>query len=82
MTRIQAAVTKSGTAEFVVLAVKPSAIGNPTRREELQRLGERLFRRRTALLGEDGRSWGPPDIVRWLQGVPVDSLPWREYTVS
>lgn len=80
--RIEAAVTKQGAAEFVVLAVKPWALRDPRQRDELLELGEQVFGRRTALLAEDGRTWGPPDIVRWLQDVAPEQLPWREYTVG
>lgn len=80
--RIEAAVTKEGAAEFVVLAVKPAAIRSPSQREELLAFGEEFFGRRTALLAEDGRTWGPTDIVRWLEDVPVEALQWREYTVQ
>ena len=80
--RIEAALTREGAAEFVVLAVKAGVITNPSQREQLLAFGEDYFGRRTALLGEDGRTWGPPDIVSWLEAVPVEALPWREYTVN
>ena len=80
--RIEAAVTKEGSAEFVILAVKPGAISDPAQREELLAFGEEFFGRRTALLGENGQTWGPDDIVRWLENVPIEALPWREYTVD
>jgi hypothetical protein len=82
MVRVEAAVTKAGPAEFVVLAVKPWVIGDMQRRLELQQLAEEAFGRRTALLGEDGRTWGPPDLVRWLEDVAVEDLPWREYSIT
>jgi len=80
--RIEAAVTKEGAAEFVILAVRSGALASPSQREELLSLGKAFFGRRAALLGDDGRTWGPPDIVRWLEDVPPETLPWREYAID
>jgi hypothetical protein len=66
---------------FAVLAVKPYVIQNPTEREALTAAGQQWFGVRTALLAEDGRTWGPNDIVRWLRNVQIDQLPWRSFSV-
>lgn len=68
--------------DFAILAVKTSVISNPSQREEMTAFGEREFGVRTALLAEDGRSWGPRDIVDWLGGVFVEQLPWRRFSVN
>ncbi|HEX4670534.1 MAG TPA: hypothetical protein VH275_11250 [Solirubrobacterales bacterium] len=68
--------------DLAILAVKASVIGNPGLREEMIAFGEREFGVRTALLAEDGRSWGPGDIVDWLSGVFVEQLPWRKFSVN
>ncbi len=66
---------------FAVLAVKPHVVQSPSEREALVAAGRNLFGVRTALLAEDGRTWGAPDIVRWLQNVHVSQLPWRSFDV-
>jgi hypothetical protein len=66
---------------FAVLAVKPHVVQNPSEREALVAAASGLFGVRTTLLAEDGRTWGPNDIVRWLQNIHVSQLPWRKFSV-
>jgi hypothetical protein len=66
---------------FAVLAVKPHVVQNPPEREALVAEASGWFGVRTALLAEDGRTWGPNDIVRWLQNIHVSQLPWRKFSV-
>jgi len=67
--------------DFAILAVKNNVIPSPPLRDEMLSFGEHHFGVRTALLSEDGQSWGPPDIVNWLEGVFVDQLPWRRFSI-
>jgi hypothetical protein len=66
---------------FAVLAVKPHVVQNPPEREALVAAANGWFGVRTALLAEDGRTWGPNDIVRWLQNIHATQLPWRTFSV-
>lgn len=66
--------------DFAVLAVKPHVIQSPQEREAAMATGRQAFGVRTALLSEDGRTWGPTDIVQWLRGVELVQLPWRTFT--
>jgi hypothetical protein len=68
--------------DFAVLIVKNSVISSPQRREEMMAFGESEFGVRTALMGEDGRTWGPNDIVNWLETIFVEQLPWREFSLN
>lgn len=68
--------------DFAILAVKSSVISSRAQCEEMTAFGEGEFGMRTALLGEDGRTWGPPDIVGWLEGVFLEQLPWREFALN
>jgi hypothetical protein len=68
--------------DFAILAVKTSVLASRVRCEEMVAFSEREFAVRTALLAEDGRTWGPPDIVRWLEGVFLEQLPWREFSFN
>jgi hypothetical protein len=67
---------------FSVVAVKDSAL-MPAQREETLRAAQEQFGLRTALLGERRhQSYRPDDIVRWLENVHPDQLPWREFTLN
>jgi hypothetical protein len=68
--------------DFAILVVKNSVVSNPQRRREMQDFGLREFGVRTALLAEDGRTWGDQDIVNWLEGVFIEQLPWREFSIN
>jgi hypothetical protein len=68
--------------DFAILAVKNTVITNPTRREEMVAWAQQEFGVRAALLAENGKTWGPRDIVNWLQGVLVEQLPWRSFTIG
>jgi hypothetical protein len=81
--RITAAPIKEQGQTFVVVLVKDRVIHEPSGREQIARVSQRFFGARAALMGErELRTWGPRDIVAWLEGVPVEQLPWREFTVS
>ncbi len=68
--------------DFAILAVKSNVISNPHLCQEMVAFGEQEFGVRTALLSEDGRSWGPQDIVNWLEGVFLEQLPWRRFSIG
>jgi hypothetical protein len=68
--------------DFAILAVKNRVIVDPHTREEMMTFGEREFGMRTALLAENGQSWGPHDIVNWLSGVFIEQLPWRRFSIG
>jgi hypothetical protein len=53
----------------------------PGQREALLRAGLQWFGVRTASLAEDGRTWGPPDLVNWPRNVHSRQLPWRNFSV-
>jgi hypothetical protein len=68
--------------DFAILVVKSQAISSPSTRQELVEFGEQEFGVRTALVSEDGQTWGPQDIVDWLESVSVEQLPWRKFSAS
>jgi hypothetical protein len=77
----EVAVIREQGQTFAVLAVKPHVVQNPAEREAMVASARRWFGVRTALLAEDGRTWGPNDIVRWLQNIHVSQLPWRKFSI-
>ena len=41
------------------------------------------FGPRTAIMGERRhQTYGPDDIVRWLNGIHPAQLPWRDFTLN
>ena len=80
--RGEVALVREQGQEFAVLAVRNHVLASPTDREEMMNFGEAQFGVPTALVGENGRLWGPPDIVRWLESVFIEQLPWRDFTIS
>lgn len=50
-------------------------------RAALGAVGRKWFGVRTALLAEDGRTWGDRDIVNWLRNIHTAQLPWRAFTI-
>lgn len=68
--------------DFAVLLVKDHVLSSPALREDAMSFGESEFGVRTALVGEQGRTWGPQDIVNWLSSVAVEQLPWRDFSLQ
>lgn len=80
--RGQVALVHEQGQDFAVLAVRRNVIQDPEARSDLLQFCVSQFGVRGALLAEDGRTWGPPDIINWLKNVPVAALPWRDLTVE
>ncbi len=80
--RGQIALVREQGQDFAILAVKPNVIHDPQARNDLLQFCISQFGVRGALLAEDGRTWGPPDIINWLRNVPAGALPWRDFTID
>jgi hypothetical protein len=81
--KIVAAPTHEQGQDFVVLLVKDRVISDPNGREDMLDFGAQNFGVRAALMGErQHKTYGPPDIVRWLNNVHFEQLPWREYSFN
>lgn len=78
----EVALVREQGQDFAILVVKNGVISSPRRRQELSDFGLQQFGVRTALLAEDGRTWGDQDIVNWLEGVFIEQLPWREFSFN
>jgi hypothetical protein len=65
--KVEVALIHEQGQDFAILAVRSSVLASRAQCEEVVAFSEREFGVRTALLAEDGRTWGPPDIVRWLK---------------
>ena len=79
----EVALVREQGQEFAILAVRDSVLNDPQRRKEMMLFGEQQFGLRTALMGADrGGTWGPDDIVRWLENVHPAQLPWRGFNIT
>jgi hypothetical protein len=80
---ITAALTHEQGQDFVILLVKDRVISDANDRQELLDFAAHNFGVRAALMGErQNKTYGPPDIVRWLDNVFFEQLPWREYSFN
>jgi hypothetical protein len=81
--KIIAAPTREQGQDFVVVLVKDRVIQDPTERDSLIRASEQQFGVRAALMGEQQKkTYGPQDIVKWLEGIAFEQLPWREFSLN
>lgn len=81
--RLIAAPTRELGQDFVIVLVKDSVIQTAAERDQIVASAQQMFGRRAALMGErHKKTYGPPDIVRWLEGVLFEQLPWREFDVN
>jgi hypothetical protein len=81
--KIIAAPTREQGQDFVIVLVKDQVIHDPNEREDLLRFSRQKFGQRAALMGERQReTYGPRDIVSWLEGVAFEQLPWREFSLN
>jgi hypothetical protein len=81
--KLIAAPTREQGQEFVIVLVKDHVIHSAGERNEVLVASQRQFGVRAALLGEtQHETYGPPGSVRWLEGVSIEQLPWREFTIS
>ncbi len=68
---------------FAIVAVKDHVINSPSERNGVIALWTRQLGCRVALLGaQQHRTYGPNDIVRWMQGVHPGQLPWQRVSLA
>lgn len=86
MTKITAAITRVGQAEFTVVSVPPGAVSTTAAAERVIAGLRRYFPGRPiALAARVGRRTtyvGRPDITRFLTNIAPAQLPWKTYTFT
>lgn len=83
MTKWNVALIKEQGQVFAIVLVKDSIITVGNHRDKIISFWSFQLSCRVALLGErNSRSYGPRDIVQWLENIPPTQLPWREMTVA
>jgi hypothetical protein len=84
--RVQGALIREQGQTFAVVAVKPQVIQNRSEAADAIRSFSPVFGVPVVLMAQDGRGrptyYGREDIARFLSGLPMSSIPWREYTIN
>ncbi|HPQ72003.1 MAG TPA: hypothetical protein PKW95_22970 [bacterium] len=83
----QGAVIKEQGVTFGVVIVQPHVIQNRTEGDRLRRSFTQVFGGiPVVLMAQDHRGvptyYGRDDIARFMANVPIEAVPWREYTIS
>ena len=85
--KFQGAVIKEQGVKFAVIIVKKAVIDNKFQSDRAMGSFQTVFPGMpVVLMAQDHRGvptyYGRKDISRFLANVPLQAIPWREYTVS
>ena len=85
--KFQGALVKEQGVTFGIVVVKPFVLNNPSEADSMRTFGTRIFGARPiVLMAQDTRGVptysGRRDIVNFLARIPVQAIPWREYTLN
>lgn len=85
--RVQGAVIREQGQTFAVVVVKPYVVQNRSEAAGAIRSFTPIFGGvPVVLMAQDSRGratyFGRSDIVRFMSSVPLQAVPWREYTVN
>lgn len=85
--KFQGAVVKEQGVTFGIVTVKPSVLQASMPRESMMNFGMRAFGAiPIILMAQDSHGtptyWGRKDIVNFLSKIPMQCIPWKEYTMT
>jgi hypothetical protein len=84
--KLTAALVKEQRVLFAVVLVKSYVLNSVERGQTIQAAQQFFPGYNIILMSQDGRGiptfFGRRDIVGFLQSVPVNSLPWKEFTFA
>ena len=85
--KFQASVIREQGVDFVIVVVKKNVVDNRNAAQGAMASFSPAFPQLPIVLmaqEHNGRPvfFGRDDIVRFLSNVPVEAIPWREYTVN
>lgn len=85
--RFQGALIKEQGVTFGIVIVKPYVLSVPSEADSMRAFGTRVFGSvPIILMAQNSRGIptysGRRDIVKFLSKVPMQAIPWREYTLS
>lgn len=83
MTTFEAALVREQGVTFAVVPVKDHVLNDTRRRHEVAAEYSSVFDQAPVVLMDSrGRTWGRPDLVRFLEHVPPANLPWKRWRLS
>jgi len=85
--RFQGAVVREQGVTFAVVVVKKQVLNSRTEADHIAKAFRPAFSGLpVVLMAQDSRGWptyyGRPDIAKFLSRVPIETIPWREYTYN
>ena len=84
--RVQGAVIREQGQTFAVVVVKPHLVQDSATAADAIRSFAPMFGVPVLLMAQDGRGrptyCGRPDLARFMARVPLQAIPWREYTIN
>ena len=85
--KFQGALVKEQGVTFGIVIVKPHVLNTPSEADSMRALGTRAFGPvPIVLMAQNSKGvptyLGRRDIVNFLSKVPMQAIPWREYTLS
>lgn len=85
--KLQGAVIKEQGITFAILIVKENVMHSQHLADEALASARGLFRPHpTVLMSQNYRGrpefYGRKDIVKFLANVPIETIPWKEYTIN
>jgi hypothetical protein len=79
------ALVREQGVDFAVVVVKRHVVNSPSERDEAVSAFSIEFGVPSVLMAQDSRGvptyYGRPDLVRFLQNILPEQLPWREFTM-
>jgi hypothetical protein len=84
--RVQGAVIREQGLTFAIVVVKPHVVSNSFEADRTIRSFSPVFGTPVVLMAQDGSGrptyYGRRDIARFMSGVPIGAIPWKEYTIN
>ena len=84
--RIEGAVIREQGQTFAVVVVKQHVVQSSSEAADAIRSFMPVFGVPIVLMAQDSRGrptyYGRPDIAKFMASVPLNAIPWREYSVS
>jgi hypothetical protein len=84
--KVQGAVIKEQGVTFAVVIVKRNVIRDTSRAGDVMNALRPVFKVPIVLMAQDSRGipeyYGRRDIAKFMASVPIEAVPWKEYTIS
>jgi hypothetical protein len=85
--RFEGAVIKEQGQTFGLVVVRPNVLNGPSEVQEMRRFGASAFGPMPIVLvalNSQGvpTYYGRRDIVQFLSNVPMEAIPWQQYTIN